>query len=107
MTSVYQIGAASHIVWIVNDTLIHVEIDENGNSHEDDETRLVSIHWASGCKNHICIRFNPDGSPPCLKLQTLCNGERVYSRILIPEIRNIFDECLGGKTVCGKRKLCF
>ena len=109
------------IAWSVNDTLIHVEIDENGESHEDDDTRLVAIHSASNCKNHICIRFNPDESSkwgfPCLIKKTLCNGERVYSRhptewsrrmgILIPEIREVFEKCLDGKSVCGKRKLCF
>ena len=109
------------MAWTVNDTLIHIEIDEEGSNHEDDESRIIAIHSASNCKNHVCIRFNPDksldGSPPCLTRRNVSSGERVYSKNeiewdfrmkkLIPEIRKAFVSALHSESVCGKRKLCF
>ena len=109
------------MAWEINDTLLHIEIDEDGINHEDDDQRLAEIHSASNKKNHVCIRFNPDkskdGSPPCMKQVTLTNGESVYSKEekewnkrmnkLIPELRNAYEDALVNKSVCGKRKLCF
>ena len=109
------------MAWEINDTLLHIEIDEGGIIHEDDDQRIVEIHSASNKKNHVCIRFNPDksidGSPPCMKQITLPNGESVYDKnhkewnkrmnILIPEVRNAYEDALVNKSVCGKRKLCF
>ena len=109
------------MAWEINDTLLHIEIDEDGINHEDDDQRLAEIHSASNKKNHVCIRFNPDkskdGSPPCMKQVTLTNGESVYSKEekewnkrmnkLIPELRNAYEDALVNKSVCGKHKLCF
>ena len=109
------------MAWEINDTLLHIEIDEDGINHEDDDQRLAEIHSASNKKNHVCIRFNPDksinGSPPCMKKITLKNGESVYNKDpkewdrrmnkLIPELRNAYEDALVNKSVCGKRKLCF
>ena len=109
------------MAWEINDTLLHIEIDEDGINHEDDDQRLAEIHSASNKKNHVCIRFNPDksinGSPPCMKKITLKNGESVYDKDpkewdrrmnkLIPELRNVYEDALVNKSVCGKRKLCF
>ena len=109
------------MAWEINDTLLHIEIDEDGIIHEDDDQRLVEIHSASNKKNHVCIRFNPDesidGSPPCMKKITLKNGEPVYDKdpdewdkrmnILIPIVRNAYEDAVANKSVCGKRKLCF
>ena len=109
------------MAWEICDTLLHIEIDEDGDSHEDDDQRIVAIHSASNKKNHVCIRFNPDkskdGSPPCLKRTTLSNGMSVYSgtpiewekrmNILVPEVRQAYENALVYKSVCGKRKLCF
>ena len=110
------------IVWGVKDTLIHVEIDENGEKHEDDMERIVSIHVASGRLYHVLIRFNPDktsdGDPPCLKKIHLYNGDRAYNKhisewdrripVLIESVRRAFNEALENKIVStGKRKLFF
>ena len=109
------------MAWEINDTLLHIEIDEDGIIHEDDDQRIVEIHSASNKKNHVCIRFNPDksidGSPPCMKKITLSTGESVYDKNprewdrrmnkLIPEVRNAYEDALANKSVCGKRKLCF
>ncbi len=108
--------------WIVNDTMIHVEIDEDGNQHEDDDDRLVAIHSATEATNHICIRFNPDKTqnhPPCLKKIRTCGGEHILRKndfewerricVLIRNIREVFEKCLDnqGCDIAGKRKLFF
>ena len=109
------------MAWEICDTLLHIEIDEDGYSHEDDDQRIVEIHSASNKKNHVCIRFNPDkskdGSPPCMKKIRLSNGEYVYNKdsvewekrmgILIPKVRNAYENALVDESVCGKHKLCF
>jgi len=110
------------MAWMINDTLFQIEIDEEGLAHEDDDTRLVGIHAASGAKNHICIRFNPDkygDNPSCFQNRNLVNGSRVFNRhptewdrrmdILISNIKDVFEKCVCGKgeSVCGKRKICF
>ena len=109
------------MAWEINDTLLHIEIDEGGINHEDEDQRIVEIHSASNKKNHVCIRFNPDksidGSLPCMKQIMLSNGESVYDKnpkewnkrmnILIPEVRNAYKNALVNKSVCGTRKLCF
>lgn len=110
------------MVWGVNETLIHVEVDENGRTHEDDTERIVAIHSASNLSNHILIRFNPDktsdGEQPCLKKTRLHNGDRAYIRympewerripILVNSVRNSFNEAIENLNVTtGKRKLFF
>ena len=109
------------MAWEIHDTLLHIEIDEGGVNHEDDDHRLVEIHSASNKKYHVCIRFNTDksidGSPPCMKKIMLSTGESVYDKYteewdrrmnkLIPEVRNAYEDAMANKSVCGKRKLCF
>ena len=109
------------MAWEINDTLLHIEIDEDGINHEDDDQRLAEIHSASNKKNHVCIRFNPDkskdGSPPCMKKITLKNGEPVYDKdpdewdkrmnILIPIVRNAYEDAMANKSVGDKIKVCF
>jgi len=108
------------MIWGINDTLLHIEIDEGGIKHEDDDHRLAEIHSASNKKNHVCIRFNPDksidGSPPCME-KKIQNGEPVYTKndkewdkrmnILIPIVRNAYEDALVNKSVGGKIKVCF
>lgn len=110
------------MAWSVSDTLIHVEIDEGGENHEDNETRLVDIHAASGLMNHILIRFNPDnteeGQEPCLKRIRTKKGDDTYRLyepewnrripVLIDSIKKAFDQSLENKVVnTKKRKLFF
>ena len=67
------------IVWKVNDTLIRVEIDEDGPNHEYDQSRIVGSHAASHYTNHVLIRFDPDKSsennPLRFKKVKVSNGE--------------------------------
>lgn len=111
------------MVWKIGETLLHVEVDENGNGHESNTERIVGIHAASGCKYHICIRFNPDrtasGRPPCLKRIKMRMGRDVYERdeyewqqripILISEVKSAYRSCLedGDNVKSGLRKLFF
>lgn len=110
------------MVWIMDDTLLHVEIDEGGKGHEDNMERLVGIHAASGLKYHACIRFNPDeyeDYPACLRRKQTRSGEPVYSRnaeewerripILIENMERVFEACVDGQgsSVAGKTRLCF
>lgn len=108
--------------WGVKETLIHVEVDENGKGHEDDIERIVGIHAASNLPNHVLIRFNPDktsnGDKPCLKKTKLRNGDNAYKRhlpewerripVLVDTVENAFREALENVEVTtGKRKLFF
>jgi len=110
------------MVWKVQETLIHIEVDENGESHEDDHSRIVGIHSSSGCKNHILIRFNPDassdGSPSCLRKIQLQNGEFAFStnknewnkriQVLINHVREAYENSKNGiETIPWKCKLFF
>ena len=110
------------MAWGVNDTLIHVEIDEKGEDHEDDTERIVAIHAASNLSNHVLIRFNPDkssdGDKSCLKKTKLRNGDKAYKRdisewdrripVLIENVREAFNQAMSGEGVStGKRKLFF
>lgn len=96
------------MVWKVNDTLLYIEVDEDGQQHEDDDTRIIAIHAGSGCKNHICIKFNSDktedGRPPCMKRHSK-NGEGIfYERVddewnyrlprLVTEVRSALNSAL-------------
>ncbi len=116
------VTARPDMCWVVNYTMIHVEIDENGDTHEDDDDRLVAIHSATEAINHICIRFNPDKTKnhaSCFKRLALGGGGHILRKndsewdrrmgILIPNIREVFEKCIDnlGETVAGKRKLCF
>lgn len=109
------------MAWRVKDTLLHVEIDEKGEGHEDNEDRLLELHAVSGCKNHALIRFNPDesvnGDEPCFKTQKFPSGHvfKLYEPswnhripILISTIRKAFDQALENVEVdTRKRKLFF
>jgi len=110
------------MAWKVNQTLIHVEVDENGERHEDDTERIIGIHAASNLPNHVLIRFNPDktsdGYKPCLKKTKLRNGDNAYKRhlpewerripVLIDAVTKAFREALENVEVTtGKRKLFF
>lgn len=110
------------MVWIVEDTLVHVEIDEGGKGHEDNLERLVGIHAASGLMYHACIRFNPDeydDYPACLRRKQSRSGEPIYSKnaeewdrripILIDHMESVLEACVNGQgsSVAGKTKLCF
>jgi len=110
------------MVWKIGDTLLHVEVDENGLKHEDNDERIVSIHSASGCKFHICIRFNPDRSTyrpdPCFLIRKK-NGATWYKKnidewnyripILIQHLKESFRSCIedGDNVKSGKIKLFF
>lgn len=110
------------MVWIIEDTLVHVEVDEGGKGHEDNLERLVGIHAASGLMYHACIRFNPDeydDYPACLRRKQSRSGEPIYSKnaeewdrripVLIENMRKVFQACVDGQgcSVAGKIKLCF
>lgn len=111
------------MAWKIGTTLLHIEIDEEGDEHEDNEERIVGIHAASGCQNHICIRFNPDktseGDPSCMKQTILSSGDKVFQKnerewnrripLLVEEVRLSFQNCLDPTrdVICGKRMLCF
>lgn len=108
------------IVWGVKDTLIHVEVDKNGERHEDDTERIVAIHAASNLLNHVLIRFQQDktsdGNQRCLKRTHLRNGDMACRRhlpewnrrisVLLDSVRGAFDEALDNAIVTtGKREL--
>ena len=110
------------MAWAVKDTLIHVEIDEDGKGHEDNTERIVGIHAASNLLNHKLIRFNPDkssdGSKSCFLETQLSNGDRAYKRnlpiwnqripVLVQNVREAFNDALENVNVTtGKRKLFF
>ena len=110
------------MVWKVKDTLIHVEIDECGDEHEDDEERIIGIHAASGCDKHVLIRFNPDkssdGSPSCLRRVQLKSGDVAFSNntnewdkripVLVKHVREAFQKSIEGiEVVPWKCRLFF
>ena len=111
------------MVWKIGGTLLHIEIDEKGDDHEDNRERIVGIHAASNCNYHLLIRFNPDrsanGRPPCMKKITMPNGTKVYERdekewlsripVLISEVKSAYNSCVedGDKVKTGVVKLFF
>lgn len=114
--------AKPDMCWGVNDTLIHVEIDEGGKDHEDNTERAVAVHAASNRLNHVLIRFNPDissdGAMSCMKRTKLKNGDRAWRQnlpewnrrmpVLIDSVRKAFTEAIENiKVTTGKRKLFF
>jgi hypothetical protein len=46
--------------WFIRGIGIHLEIDEHGLDHEDDDHRVAEIHSASGMDGTFLTRFNPD-----------------------------------------------
>lgn len=104
------------MAWGIKDTLIHVEVDEDGEDHEDNTERIVAIHAASNLSNHVLIRFNPDtsssGEKPCLKRTKLRNGDRAYSKdlsewnrripVLVETIKEAFDQSIENVNVVTK-----
>jgi len=46
--------------WFIKRIGIHLETDEHGLDHEDDDHRIAQIHSASGMDGTFLIRFNPD-----------------------------------------------
>jgi len=100
--------------WFVGNVGIHVEIDEHGGKHEDDEHRVAEIHAASGMDGTYLVRFNPDEYsdvdgitiPSCFRRLRLSTGEprleatsefgrRVDS--LETELRNVLRKAEAGK----------
>jgi hypothetical protein len=69
--------------WFIKQIGIHVEIDEHGLDHEDDDHRVAQIHAASGMDGTYIMRFNPDeyldvdGNtvPPCFRRFRLSTGD--------------------------------
>ncbi len=49
------------MVWKVNGTLLHVEVDEDGATHEKSTERLAAIFASSECRFHRVVRINVDG----------------------------------------------
>ena len=47
-------------IWVINETLLHLEVDEGGNAHEDDDGRLAAIFASSEMRFHRVIRINVD-----------------------------------------------
>ena len=109
------------MAWSIKDTLIHVEIDEDGEDHEDDDNRMVEIFAASNLKYHVPIRFNPDkgsdGSDPCLKRSRLPSGDRVYRLyepewnrripVLIEDIKKALGQAIENKNVDTRKRKWF
>ena len=110
------------MVWKVNETLIHVEIDEDGKAHEDDEERVIGIHAASGCSRHVLIRFNPDksssGRPSCLRRVNLKSGQVALNTnqkewdvripVLVKHVKEAYQKSIEGiDVVPWKYKLFF
>lgn len=116
-------SAKPDMVWKIRETLLHVEIDEGGEDHEGSRERIVGIHAASGCKYHICIRFNPDrtatGRPPCMRGIKMQMGRDVYERdehewqhrmpLLVAEVKSAYKSCMedGDNVKSGLRTLFF
>jgi len=69
--------------WFIQQIGIHLEIDEHGIDHEDDDHRVAEIHTASGMDGTLLIRFNPDeyvdeaGNEvsSCFRRFRLCTGD--------------------------------
>jgi hypothetical protein len=66
---------------------LHLEIDEGGKSHEDDDTRVADIQQGFDCDELWLIRFNPDKGrndpQACMKVRLDQNGDRVYKRVKV------------------------
>ena len=112
------------MAYYIRDTFLHIEIDENGLSHEDCEDRLKELRFASQKKNHDLIRFNPDktsdGDDECLKRSIQKYGDLIYRKnnsewdkripVLIKCIRDAFERALLNADVDSfyrKQKLFF
>jgi ferredoxin len=54
---------------------MHLEIDENGEEHEDDDTRVADIQKAIDSQIHYLVRVNTKG---CTRRKRLANGEFHY-----------------------------
>jgi hypothetical protein len=52
--------AKPDMYWFIQQIGVHVEIDEHGLDHEDDDHRVAQIHAASGMDGTYLMRFNPD-----------------------------------------------
>lgn len=75
-------GEKPDMAWIIDRVLLHVEIDERGSIHEDDDGRLASILSAAQHAHgdniiHRVIRFCPDRAVQKL---ILSNGETAWQR---------------------------
>lgn len=115
--------ARPDVMWRINETLLHVKVDEEGDHHEDNNDHIIGIHAGSGCKYHILIRFNPGkssgGRPPCIRRKRGRSGGDYYEKveaewnhrmpILIAEVKSAFKACLseGENMACRKKRLFF
>lgn len=114
------------MLWKISETLFHIEIDEEGNSHEDNLERLVEIHAASNMRFHCVVRFNPDEYTrgeikykPCLRKIRTSQGENIFTTnrkewerripIVMDHLENIIENLEKGEdeSVSGKTKICF
>jgi len=110
---------APDMAWIINDTLLHIEIDERGPKHEQSLIRISSIHGATDCKDHVCIRFNPDkvNEKPSCFIEVNSDKGLIWSRhktewslrmdVLVSEVKSAFEDALSKNSKCGIRKLFF
>lgn len=63
---------------------LHLEVDESGKRHEDNEGRVAMIQGSMLADMSWLIRFNPgrssDGRPPCVILKKEVDGTRKYEK---------------------------
>jgi hypothetical protein len=68
---------------------IHLEIDEHGKAHEDNDSRIAEIHNGLQTKWSWLVRFNPgpssDGRSACVVRRVRANGDRYFERADGPE----------------------
>jgi hypothetical protein len=68
---------------------IHLEIDEQGQEHEDNDSRIAEIHNGLQTKWSWLVRFNPgpssDGRSACVVRRTRDNGDRFFEKADGPE----------------------
>jgi hypothetical protein len=63
---------------------LHLEIDEQGKKHEDNDTRVADIQQGYDCDELWLVRFNPDigkSDPTACMTVTHRGGERLYQAV--------------------------
>jgi hypothetical protein len=67
---------------------LHLEIDEIGNRHEDDDGRIAHIQQSMGVTESWLVRFSTKCTgdrPSCVKRKKLNNGNTAMQRVDGPE----------------------
>lgn len=68
---------------------LHLEVDESGKEHEDDDARVAEIHGGDEAGASWLVRFNPgpsaDGRPACVRRKVTADGDKKYERADGPE----------------------